>query len=123
MSIEVNSASTAVADHALRTAGVKPPAAAIATTGNCASQPQEVRKADHAELRKTLQEAVDRVNEQLRQNGRSLNFSVDKASNRTVITVKNAESGEVIRQIPDETLLRVAHTLEELKGLLYHATI
>ena len=123
MSIEVNSASTAMADQALRVAGLKLPSATPVNAANCAPQPPEVRKMDHAELQKTLHEAVDRVNEQLRQNGRALNFSVDKASNRTVITVKNTESGEVIRQIPDETLLRVAHTLEELKGLLYNATI
>ena len=123
MSIEVNSASTAMADQALRVAGLKLPSATPVNAANCAPQPPEVRKMDHAELQKTLQEAVDRVDEQLRQNGRALNFSVDKTSNRTVITVKNTESGEVIRQIPDETLLRVAHTLEELKGLLYNATI
>ena len=123
MSIEVNSASSAMADKALLTSNLKASLPVSVTATNGASQPQEAHKVDHAELQKTLQEAVDRVNEQLRQNGRALNFSVDKASNRTVITVKNTESGEVIRQIPDETLLRVAHTLEELKGLLYNATI
>ena len=59
----------------------------------------------------------------MQKNGRALNFSVDKVAQRTVITVKNSDSGEVVRQIPDEALLRVAHTIEELKGLLYHATI
>jgi len=123
MSIEVNSALSAFADKALRTHGLKEPVAASVTATTNAQATKEVHQASDAELQKTLQEAVDRVNEQLRQNGRALNFSIDKASNRTVITVKNSASGEVIRQIPDETLLRVAHTLEELKGLLYHATI
>lgn len=123
MSIELNSASTAMADKALRASGLKTPAPVSVAEKNSTPQAQDMHKLDHAELQKTLQEAVDRVNEQLRQNGRALNFSIDKASNHTVITVKNSESGEVIRQIPDETLLRVAHTLEQLKGLLYHATI
>jgi flagellar protein FlaG len=41
-------------------------------------------------------------------------------ADRTVITVKDTHSGEVVRQIPDEALLRVAHNIEEIKGLLYN---
>jgi len=39
-----------------------------------------------------------------------------------VIKVTNSTTGEVIRQIPDETVLRIAHTMEALKGMLYDAT-
>ena len=67
-----------------------------------------------------LSEAVERLNEQMRRSGRGLNFSVDEVAERTVITVKDTQSGEVIRQIPDEALLRVAHNIEEIKGLLYN---
>jgi uncharacterized FlaG/YvyC family protein len=34
-----------------------------------------------------------------------------------VLTVKNKE-GEVVRQIPNEVALRVAHNLDNMKGLL-----
>ncbi len=73
---------------------------------------------DPKEMQRNLQEAIDRLNEQMKNNGRQLNFSVDKTINRTVVQVKNAETGEVIRQIPDETLLRVAHSIEQVKGML-----
>jgi len=53
----------------------------------------------------------------MRQNGRALEIGVDKTLDRPVYTVKNSQTGEVVRQIPDETLLRVAHHLEEVKGL------
>jgi uncharacterized FlaG/YvyC family protein len=33
------------------------------------------------------------------------------------LTVKNKE-GEVVRQIPNEVALRVAHNLEDIKGLM-----
>jgi flagellar protein FlaG len=39
-----------------------------------------------------------------------------------VITVKNSSTGEVIRQIPDEALLRVAHNIDDIKGLLHNAS-
>jgi flagellar protein FlaG len=54
----------------------------------------------------------------MKSNGRQLNFSIDKTIDRTIVQVKNAETGEVIRQIPDETLLRVAHNIEQVKGML-----
>lgn len=74
---------------------------------------------DPAALRKEIEEAVDRINEQMRREGRALAFSVDQKSSQTVITVKNSETGEVVRQIPDETLLKVAHSIEDMRGMLY----
>jgi uncharacterized FlaG/YvyC family protein len=38
-------------------------------------------------------------------------------TNRVIVTVKNRE-GEVVRQIPNEVALNVAHNLENMKGLL-----
>ena len=73
---------------------------------------------DPKEMQRNLQEAIERLNEQMKNNGRQLNFSVDKTIDRTVVQVKNAETGELIRQIPDETLLRVAHSIEQVKGML-----
>jgi len=40
-----------------------------------------------------------------------------------VITVKNSHTGEVIRQIPDEAVMRVAHSLHDLKGLLLNEKV
>jgi len=77
---------------------------------------------DPAEMRRNLEEAIQRLNEQMRQNARNLNFSIDELANRTVITVKSSETGEVIRQIPNETVLKVAHNIEQLKGVLHNET-
>lgn len=90
---------------------------------------QESAKADFEptisseEMRENLREAIKRLNEMMRQNSRDLNFSMDETTDRVVITVKNANTGEVVRQIPDATLLRVAHNLENLKGVLHNQTI
>jgi flagellar protein FlaG len=71
-------------------------------------------------MERNLGLAVERLNENMRRSGRGLNFSVDKVADRMVITVKDTQSGEVIRQIPDEALLRVAHNIEEIRGLIYN---
>jgi flagellar protein FlaG len=73
---------------------------------------------DPKTIEKNLKEAIQLLNEQMKAKGRNLNFSMDHELNRTVITVKNTTSGEVVRQIPDETILRVAHSIEKVKGLL-----
>lgn len=73
---------------------------------------------DPKELRQQLQEATEQLNRQMQRNQRDLSFSVDDAANKIVVTVKSAASGEVIRQIPSETALKVAHNLADAKGLL-----
>ena len=78
---------------------------------------------DPKESQRKLSEAISRLNEMMQSSGTNLNFSRDNVLNQTVITVKNTESGQVIRQIPDITFLKVAHNIESLKGLLHNAEI
>jgi flagellar protein FlaG len=84
--------------------------------------PAEVKPAvdnrpDPHEARRLMQEASEQLNKQLAKNGRELSFSVDDVANKVVLTVKNRE-GEVVRQIPNEVVLRVAHNMENMKGLM-----
>jgi|688.fasta_scaffold10458_2 flagellar protein FlaG len=81
------------------------------------AKPAEENKPDPQEARRILQEATEHLNKQMQRNSRALSFSVDDIARKVVITVKNLE-GEVVRQIPSEVALRVAHNLDEIKGLL-----
>ena len=110
-------ASTQEAQQAASVANAKPAAASRPEIKLALPEKSDLQL-DPKEMQRNLQEAIDRLNEQMKNNGRQLNFSVDKTINRTVVQVKNAETGEVIRQIPDETLLRVAHNIEQVKGML-----
>ena len=78
---------------------------------------------DAKEMRQNLQEAIDRLNQQLKANGRDLSFQMDEEINRPIITVRNIETGEVVRQIPSEEIIRMAHSLEEGKGLLFNESL
>ena len=51
--------------------------------------------------------------------GRSLGFSKDPAVSGPVITVTDDQTGKVVRQIPVEVVVRVAHSIEKMKGLLF----
>lgn len=74
-------------------------------------------KADPQETRRAMEETSEQLNKQMQRNSRDLSFSVDDVANKIVLTVKNSE-GEVVRQIPNEVALRVAHSLENVKGLM-----
>ena len=78
-------------------------------------------KFDASEVRQNLQEAVSMLNQQMSSTKRGLGFQVDEAVGGPVVTVRSAESGEVVRQIPNEVVVRIAHNIEKLKGLLFSA--
>ncbi len=71
--------------------------------------------------REQLQEAVSKMNDQMQDLRRSLQFSIDEDSGRTVVKVVEAETKEVIRQIPSEELLALSKRLEENVGRIIQA--
>ena len=74
---------------------------------------------DASEIRQNLQEAVSMLNKQMSSTKRGLGFQVDEAVGGPVVTVRSADSGEVVRQIPNEVVVRMAHNIEKIKGLLF----
>ncbi len=58
-----------------------------------------------------LKAAAQAIEAYLHKSGRSLEFRVDDASGRTVVSVRNPQTGELIRQIPNEEVLRIASAL------------
>ena len=66
--------------------------------------------------------AVKEINNELVKLQSELGFSVDKVAKEVVVTVKRKESGEIVRQIPSETALKLAHNFEKLKGILLDKT-
>ena len=78
---------------------------------------------DEGKARQNLQAAVSALNDQMAATKTGLGFSVDKALDRPVVIVRNTETGEVVRQIPTEVVVRLAHSIDAMKGLLLNATI
>ena len=70
-----------------------------------------------------LDEIVSLLNVKMDVRDKSLNFSVDEVSNRVMVTVTDKVSGEVVRQVPSEAILKVAHNIEALKGVLFDRNI
>lgn len=70
---------------------------------------REVRVAD-------FEQALSDISDFLQSTNRQLSFSVDEAADRSVVTVTDSESGDVIRQIPSEEVLKFAERINELQS-------
>ena len=75
------------------------------------------------EKEKTLKAALEELNQQMASNKQYLGFRMDDAIHGPVITVHNTQTGEVLRQIPSETALKIAHSIDSLKGVLFSKKI
>lgn len=74
---------------------------------------------DQAHSRENLEKAVGEIRDFVRSSQRQLDFSIDDSTGRVVVKVIATESGDVIRQIPSETALKLAQSLNEAGSLLF----
>ena len=68
-----------------------------------------------------MREAVSILNQQIQRTNRGLGFRMDEILNSPVVTVVSESTGEVVRQIPNEVVVRVAHNIERMKGLFFNS--
>ncbi|MFV3337452.1 flagellar protein FlaG [Pseudomonas sp. NY15349] len=69
--------------------------------------------------REDLEKAVGEIRDFVQSSQRQLDFSIDDSTGRVVVKVIATESGEVIRQLPSETALKLAQSLSEAGSLLF----
>jgi flagellar protein FlaG len=65
-----------------------------------------------------VKEAVGNLNDFVQKLSRTLQFSVDEESGRTVIKVVDSETKQIIRQIPPEEVLALAKNLANGEGVI-----
>ena len=66
-----------------------------------------------------LEDTIRSLNIKMEVKSSHLNFSVDEISDRVMVTVTNKNTGEVVRQVPADAILKVAHNMEALKGVIF----
>ena len=129
MSTSLQSVSSTHAQARLDFSAAAQPSAKVATTTAPVTQISQVAKegfakkaevgADLQSLQKSIDASVERLNAMMKDSGRNLNIGIDRALGGPVVTVRNAESGEVVRQIPNEVVVQMAHSIEAFKGWLH----
>jgi len=73
---------------------------------------------DANEVRNNVKEAVSFLNEQLTANNRGIGFTVNAGSSTPIVTVRNTQTGEVVRQIPNDVVIKIAQNIDNSKGSL-----
>ncbi len=86
--------------------------------------PKAEIRVDTEAMKKNLDVAISHLNEMMRDGGRNLSFEIDPSrKGQPVVIVRKEDTGEVIRQIPNPEVLKVAHSIDALKGLLMNKQI
>lgn len=121
------------ASAALRAPTAAPPGAAVAVARSAVAEQPSAPKVvapkpieinyDPAKAQRNLQEAVRSLNDQMESKKTGLGFSIDKSMNTPVVIVTNAQTGEVVRKIPTDQVLQMAHSIDDMKGLLLNAKV
>jgi len=118
--------SVASTTHAGVREGMQPakngPASGIKLTPSAPIQTEQAAKPkfDPEKQRKAMQEMIERLNQMVKETRRDLHFSLDERIDTFIIVVKNTNSGEVVRQIPSEAAVKMAHSIEDMKGILFN---
>jgi flagellar protein FlaG len=64
-------------------------------------------------LKATIEQAANDLQNYVRSSGRNLNISVDPNSGYHIVRVMNADTGEMIRQMPSPEFLKLAESLPQ----------
>jgi flagellar protein FlaG len=90
-----------------------PPVAAVAAPAPAQAVRPVISPPD-----KAVQAAVEEIKARAQKLSPELEFKVDDATHRTVVTVRDTHTGDVIRQIPSEEVLWLAQHLDESPATL-----
>lgn len=83
----------------------------------------EAETATEVPNRAQVDRAVESVNNLAQSLKRKLEFSINDSTGHTVIKIVDSESGDVIRQIPPEEMIRLAERLREVQGLIVDSRV
>ena len=89
----------------------------VAKVANTVIKPSGVNEAAQP-TREVVEKAAREIQEFVQKMGRNLNFSIDETTGYHVVRVVNPDTGELIRQLPSEELLKIARDFERLNNVL-----
>ncbi len=90
-----------------------------AADGSGKPLPEVTASREASESRDDLGLAVSDIQSFVQSVKRNLNFSIDDSSGQVVVKVIDGDSGEVVRQIPSEEVLKLAARLDDVRSVLF----
>lgn len=119
MSVKLNAAYAATVAQQAATPSTPAPAAPSTPAPAAPSTVQDAVTPAPAPKREDLEKAVNDIREFVQSTQRQLDFSIDDSTGVVVVKVIATHSGEVIRQLPSETALKLAQSLSDAGSLLF----
>ena len=110
--------------NAVIAAALNPPGKAAPQGADAAPQPVQAPQVSApppqsaASSLEQVQQAMKQVAEMVQAQASNLQFSIDKETGITVVKVVDTQTQEVIRQIPAQEMIDIAHSIEKAQGLL-----
>jgi len=98
---------------------VRSDAEVVAVVASAEIKPSGVNEAAQP-TREVVAKAAQQIQSFVQSMGRNLSFSVDSTTGYHIVRVTNPQTGEVVRQLPSEELLRIAQSFEQLNAALIH---
>ncbi|MDE1164315.1 MAG: flagellar protein FlaG [Pseudomonas sp.] len=118
MSVKLNASYPPLTAQPAATSNAAP--ATAATSAATASDKTSIaRQPEKAELEQAVKDMQDFVNS----TQRNLEFSIDDTTHQVVVKVIATDSGEVVRQIPSETALKLAQSLKDGNSTLFDTQV
>ena len=98
---------------------VRSDAEVVAKAASTEFKPSGVNEASQP-TREVVAKAAEQIQSFVNSMGRNLSFSVDSTTGYHIVRVTNPETGDVVRQLPTEELIRIAQSFEQLNAALIH---
>ncbi len=120
---EISSARVANISSAQKTQA-SAPSSASAKVETLDPQTKSQQAGAAAASKADVEKAVTKLNDFVQTVQRNLQFNLDDASGKTIITVVDKETSEVVRQIPDDVAIKLAQDLQQSEPLsLFNAKV
>ncbi len=96
---------------------VRTDAEIVAQVANTVIKPSNV-DATSQPTREVVAKAAAEIQQFVQSMGRNLSFSIDETTGYHVVRVVNPSTGELVRQLPSEELLKIARDFQRLNNVL-----
>jgi len=92
-------------------------ATVVAAAASAEFKPSNINKVMQP-ARETVAAAAQEMQKFVSSMGRNLNFSVDGETGHHIVRVTDPATGEVVRQLPSDEMIRLAHSLTQISALV-----
>lgn len=83
--------------------------------GNATTAQQDKETTAHTPT-SSLEKALEDVNNNMKAWATGMRFDVDKDANRVVVSIIDSATGEVLRTVPSDAVIRVAKMIVQMQG-------